>query len=331
MSRPAYRGPVKPTDLETIITNAGMAPSVHNTQPWSFVASDNAIEIRADRQRGLAVLDPRGRQLTISCGAALEFAYLTVRGLGRDATVRSFPHAGDGNLLAVVEIGDTRPVAADEHALVEAIPRRFTDRGAYTAAPLGYELIKALDHGIGHRGAWLRVLDHEGDRLAVIRAVTESEAADNEEPGYKAELADWLRMGPGPDGVPLAALADIADLETVSDVPLRDFTGVNPARRPGGPGEPPAVERDPLLMIGTDGDEAASWLQAGRALGWLLLRLTVEGVSTQPLGLDVERARIVLAQQLGLIGHVQFLMRTGVGHRQPTTGRRHLAADDHRP
>jgi hypothetical protein len=29
-----------------------------------------------------------------------------------------------------------------------------------------------------------------------------------------------------------------------------------------------------------------------------------------------------LAQQIGLIGHVQFLLRTGDGHGAPSTGRR---------
>jgi nitroreductase len=95
MAGSAYRDLVERTELLTVIEYAGLAPSVHNTQPWSFSLSDNAVEVRADRRRGLAVLDPRGRQLTISCGAALEFAYLAVRGLGRDAAVRSFPHAGD--------------------------------------------------------------------------------------------------------------------------------------------------------------------------------------------------------------------------------------------
>ena len=30
-------------------------------------------------------------------------------------------------------------------------------------------------------------------------------------------------------------------------------------------------------------------------------------------------------EQIGLLGHVQFLLRTGVGHGPPTTGRRHTS------
>ncbi len=112
----------------------------------------------------------------------------------------------------------------------------------------------------------------------------------------------------------------------MSDVPQRDFTGANDHPHPGGDAPPP-VERDTLLLIGTDAETPLSWVEAGRALGWLLLKLTAAGLSSQPLGqaLDVESSRLRLARQIGLIGHVQFLLRTGQGHGRPMTGRRHTA------
>jgi hypothetical protein len=315
-------------DLQTVVECAELAPSVHNTQPWSFTASDDAIDIRADRERGLAVQDPDGRELTISCGAAVEFAYLAVRGLDRECTVTLLPDPADNDLMATLTVGGGRGVDADERALVEAIPRRYTDRGDYDAASAGAELVAALEHGVGLRGAWLSALTRDGDRLAVIQALASAEAATAADPAYRQELASWLRVETGPDGIPLAALRDEATAGTVSDVPLRDFSGEGHHPRPGGDGPPPTVERDTLLLIGSDGDDVLSWLQAGRALGWLLLRLTVEGLSSQPLGqaLDVETSRSRLASELGLTGHVQFLLRTGRGHGRPSTGRRHLSA-----
>jgi hypothetical protein len=312
------------TDLKSVIACAELAPSVHNTQPWSFTTSPESMEIRADRSRGLPVLDPTGRELTVSCGAAIEFGYLAIRGLGRECSVQLLPDAADPNLLATLEIGPARPADDEERQLVEAIPRRYTDRGDYESSPVDPELVRSLEQGVAGRGAWLSALERDGDRLAVIQALTSAEETTSADPAYRKELAAWLRVETGPDGIPLAALGDASGSANVTDVPLRDFTGHDRHPHPGGEGPPPTVERDTLLMIGSDSDDVLSWLQAGRALGWLLLRLTAAGLSSQPLGqaLDVETSRARLAAQLGLVGHVQFLLRTGKGHGQPTTGRR---------
>jgi hypothetical protein len=314
-------------DFRTVVECAELAPSVHNTQPWTFSVSGETIEIRADRQRGLAVLDPHGRELTISCGAAIEFACIAVRGLGWQYTLDLLPQPSDADLLATVKIGERRAASSEELALMEAIPRRYTDREDYQPKLIGADLVGTLDRGVSARGSWLRVLDHEGDRLAVISALSHAEEIEAEDPSYREELKDWLRIGSSPDGIPLKALGNPSANRAVSDVPLRDFTGANRHPRPGGDDPPPAVARDTLLMIGTDQDNALSWLQAGRALGWLLLTLTVAGLSSQPLGqvLDIESARVRLAQQIGLLGHVQFLLRAGEGHGNASTGRRHTA------
>jgi hypothetical protein len=319
-----HTGWMDPTDLRTVVECAELAPSVHNTQPWTWHVLADTLEIRADRDRSLPVLDPRGRELTVSCGAAIEFGYTAVRGLGWDCDVQLLPDPDDADLLAILTVGAPRPTETDERALFEAIPRRYTDRGSYEPVLLPTDLFDELSHGVDRRGAWLRVLDHAGDRLAVIQALTNAEAAEAADPAYREELQAWLRIGPAPDGIPVAALSSVTDSGQVSDVPQRDFIDVDDHPRPGGDA-PPVVERDTLLMIGTDNETPLAWVQAGRALGWLLLRLTVAGLSSQPLGqaLDVELARGRLAQQIGLLGHVQFLLRTGVGHGAPHTGRRH--------
>lgn len=53
------------------LTAAGAAPSVHNTQPWRFRITDNAVDVLADRSRHLDFADPAGRELLISVGAAI--------------------------------------------------------------------------------------------------------------------------------------------------------------------------------------------------------------------------------------------------------------------
>jgi nitroreductase len=313
-------------DVATVIECAELAPSVHNTQPWKLAVSGDTIAIRADRDRALSTLDPTGRELTISCGAAVEFAAIAVRGLGWEPATSLMPDPADADLLATITIGARRAADSNDRELLDAIPRRYTDRGHYEPRELTTELADTLRRGVSERGAWLRVLDRDGDRLAVVQALAKAEAAEAADPAYRKEIEDWLRSEHAPDGLPPDALAGLAWSGRVSDVQLRDFTGMNNHPEPGAD-EPPEVDRDALLMIGTESDAATDWMRAGTALGWLLLTLTVAGWSSQPLGqaLDIESTRLSLSRQIGLIGHVQFVLRTGEGHGRPTTGRRHAA------
>jgi nitroreductase len=297
--------------LEAVIEAASRAPSVHNTQPWRFTVDNDVIAVHADRSRGLAVIDPAGRQLHLSCGAAIEYARLAVRSLGRACRVRLLPRAAEPDLLALLTIGPAEPPTREERQLFEAISARHTYRGTYDDRPLPRALHWRLRQAVDERGAWLRYLDRPGDRTALTLLLATAEDQLLGDPAYRQELAAWRRSGPARDGIPLGTLPP-ARPARVPDIPLRDFTG-------GGTGapqvceEPPPVERDTLLVLGTDGDEPMSWLRAGRALGRLLLVLTAEGLVAQPLGpvtdLVVSRAR--LRRELGLVGHPQLVLRVG--------------------
>ena len=60
-------------DHETIYTALSLAtraPSVHNTQPWRFRVEQPAFELYSDPRRWIR-LDPKSREMLISCGADL--------------------------------------------------------------------------------------------------------------------------------------------------------------------------------------------------------------------------------------------------------------------
>src|SRR5579862_7636871 len=80
-----------PEDQVTrLLATAARAPSVHNTQPWRFSVGPHAIELYADNQRKLR-RDRSGREMLISCGAALFGLRLAVRELGHVPAVALFP------------------------------------------------------------------------------------------------------------------------------------------------------------------------------------------------------------------------------------------------
>jgi len=320
------------TDFDTaaVIECASLAPSVHNTQPWSFVPTDAGLDMFAEPGRRLDYLDPTSRQLHISCGAALEFASIGTRAAGRACDVLMLPDQAHPDLLARLGFGAEAPASPLETELAAAIPRRYTDRGPYSDRPVPPALLVDVQNRCTELGVWVRIIDNHADRAVVATILADAEAQEAADPEYAKELSQWTSARPEEQGLPLDAVPSWpADL--VSDVPLRDFTGHAEHRRAGGDDEPPRVVRDTLLLLGTPLDDRSAWLSSGRALGWLLLRAAAEGASAQPLGpaIDLPGARERLRRELGLVGHPQFLLRIGFGSGEPRTRRK--VAQTHQP
>jgi nitroreductase len=307
-------------DLQTVAECAALAPSVHNSQPWQFVAHPDALEVRADRSRRLGYLDPDGRLMHISCGAAIEFARLAVRAAAFACTVELLPDPSDSDLLARVVVGAGLEASALEQVLVEAIPRRYTDRGDYDARLVPRTLVAEAQTALASYGVWVKAVDKDADRTGLALALAAAEAAETSSPDYAAELARWVH--PGNDGVPLPAVTPPVS-GVVTDMPRRAF--VEDGRRLRlASGPPPLVMRNSVLILGTDSDTPRDWLTVGAGLAWLQLRAAVDNIATQPLGpaTDFPAARARLRRELGLLGHPQFVLRMGYGTGRPWAGRR---------
>src|ERR1039457_4883635 len=76
------RAPIPGDQVGYLVATAARAPSLHNTQPWRFRIALSAVEVHADRRRGLPAEDPAGGELLISCGAAIFGLRLAIRHLG---------------------------------------------------------------------------------------------------------------------------------------------------------------------------------------------------------------------------------------------------------
>jgi nitroreductase len=117
-----------------LIELAARAPSVHNTQPWRFTVTGQAIELYADASRQL-MEDLTGREMIISCGAALFGLRLAIRSLGCQPEVDLFPDPSQRHLLARVRASRQAPITTGERAMLRAVPHRHTHRGVFEARP----------------------------------------------------------------------------------------------------------------------------------------------------------------------------------------------------
>ena len=140
------------SSVRHVIEAASLAPSVHNTQPWRFVVREDGFDLLADPGRQLSVLDPTGRQLHLSCGAALVTARVAGRALGLDTVVTLLPDADDPSLLARLRLVPGNPASDRDIALALAVLRRHTVREAFEPRAVEPELLEELRRGRTHGG-----------------------------------------------------------------------------------------------------------------------------------------------------------------------------------
>jgi nitroreductase len=305
----------------TIVQAATLAPSIHNSQPWRFTADDSGLDLYADGARRLPVLDPDGRLVHLSCGAALLNAQVAARALGFRTASTLLPDPVDPGHLARLELTPGVPGRPEDHALAHAILQRRTHRDAFEQRTLSPELLEELRLGAEEHGAALVVVS--GDDLIELEVLLAwADGLEEADPAYRAETAASIRTGFSPDGIPATALAD--DPERGSSLRLRDFAFVGP--RPTG-GEPPRAEKPDVVLITADGDGPLPWLRAGQALGAVLLRAAQHGVMGQPLGqaTDLRAGRLRLRTALGLVGTPQMALRLGYASTAEPTPRRPFA------
>lgn len=303
-----------------VVYAATLAPSVHNSQPWSFTKDDGGLDLYADAARRLPVLDPEGRLVHLSCGAALQNAQVAARAMGFLVQPLLLPNPEDPGHLARLDLTAGPPARPQDRALAEAIPLRHTYRDAFEPQALSPELLAVFRLAAEEHGAVLTVVS--GDHLIELEVLLSwADGIEEADPAYRAEVAASLRTGSSPDGIPTAALPD--DPERGSSLRLRDFAHVG--TQPAGD-EPPQAEKPDVVLIVTEHDGPLSWLRAGQALGAVLLHAAEEGVMGQPLAqaTDFPAARVRLRQALDLVGVPQMALRLGYAAGTATTSRREV-------
>jgi hypothetical protein len=319
-------------DVAGIVATAGRAPSVHNTQPWIFRTYGNVIELYADTGRMLRRIDPAGREMVISCGAALFGLRLGIRRLGYLPERELLPDTARPALIARIWPAGTARITRQESDLLAALPHRHTHRGPFSPGDVSARLLAGLQADALAEQAELVLIEQPaqvGMLVELVRAAAIEQAASAE---TVAEVRGWVRPAGSAarDGIPAHARVQIArhgaggdDPAAAGDhvrLPQRDFclSGTEASA-----GYPPSV----TAVLTTPADTAADWVQAGQALHRVLLHAATRWVfaSLQSQPMESPALRAALRAQLGLAGEPQLLLQFGRCNTAAATPRRPVA------
>ncbi len=291
--------------VRAVVELACRAPSVHNTQPWIWRTTPYGVDLLADESRHLAVSDPTGRNMVISCGCAQHHAQVVAAALGWETRVTRLPDGMSSDRLASIELQPATP-SPDAEDVLRSVRERCTDRRRFTSRPVAEGILHDLARLAGRWGAHAVPVVDVTDRFRLDRLADRARDHQARDERVAREQQTWVDHGPT-DGIPSAVVpASDPSTSLVRDVRFA----------PGRLQDPDAefeTSDGVILLCGYD-DTRADWLRTGEALSALWLRATLTGLSVVPLSqvIEVDETRSALQHEvLGGLAVPHLLVRLG--------------------
>jgi hypothetical protein len=280
------------TAPERIVAAGILASNPHNSQPWIFRLNDLRIDLFADRERQIGVIDPFLREMYIGLGCALENMVLAAQAEGFTATLRLMPDPADETHVAHIELIPASPFPSD---LYSAIPNRHTDRGAYdTARALALETFEEINALVTEPDVRLFWYKSEAERAQFSKVAIEATEALIADEQQSQDSHRWWRQ----DWDQLQESADGITLDTQSLGPITPIAKILPDL-PRQQNDASFVKNVREIMLPTaaafgilavkDGSDNVQRLSCGRVWERLHLWGTRQGLAMQPLNQMCER------------------------------------------
>ncbi len=288
-----------------------LAPSSHNSQPWLFTIDDDCVDVLADRVRALPVVDPFDRELTISCGAAVETLVVALKGMGRTSTVSLLPDPVHPEVLAQVKLTGSVPPTSSEEVSLLSISRRCSNRGPFTVDGVLPHVVERLVELAAGYGVMMHVASpHQRSELAMV--ISESDRHQMADHRFRRELAAWTHANRSDhdDGLRGYSLGTADLTSAITPLVLRTF---DVGRGQAAKDHELAIGSPLLVVFTTPSDTATDWLNVGRALARVFIEISsfelAASFLNQPIEVDEHRGLVAKTLRTGQVP--QLVMRVG--------------------
>ena len=309
--------------IKDAVLLACRAPSLHNSQPWRWVAEDNSLQLFADKERVLYATDKSGREALLSCGAVLDHFRVAMAAAGWTANVDRFPNPNNHLHLASIDFSPMEFVTDGHRRRANAILKRRTDRLPFAEPPDWDSFESQLRNTITGDAVRLDVIADEL-RPELVEASELTESLRLYDSSYHAELYWWTGAFEDADGIPHSSLASAAESHRV-DIG-RNFPTPGHGDRRFEFGN----DHSKILVLSTYDNDPASVLKCGETLSAVLLDATMAGLATCTLThvTELRASRHLVARLIGQNTTAQVLIRVGIAPAiedvPPATPRRPL-------
>lgn len=281
MALATSKGYAQNADFLTLIKAATQAPSGHNSQPWWFEASDHSIVISPNLDRALPAVDSQHRELFISLGCALENLCTKATELHYQPQV-SFSDEG----VITVDLQKSDTVIPDPLATV--IEKRQTNRSEYEDKNIDPVLLQSLMDRL-----YKEVPETKGQvKLyafakntppfeTLTQAVLQGNTMQMGDPAFKSELLSWIRFNKKHsesthDGLSYAVLGAPNLPRWVTEPIVKASLKAKTQNKTD---LKKIQSSSHMVLLTTEKNDIATWIQTGRTLERFLLLLTQAGIA----------------------------------------------------
>jgi hypothetical protein len=289
--------------IRSIIHNATLAASSHNTQPWKFNTHGSAITILRDLERRCPVVDPDDHHLFASLGCALGNLEIAAGALGFQPS-STFDASADGSVRVELTSGP-----AVESALSGAIPHRQSSRAPYDYRPVPPSQLRVLEASGTGTGTGVMLLTQKVQLERVLDYVVAGNTAQLANPSFVRELKKWIRFDDSEavrssDGLSARASGNPTVPHWLGSMLLNVFLT---AQSENEKYRKHIRSSAGIAVFFSETNDKAHWIEAGRACERFCLQATALDLRTAFINQPVEVAPL----------RAQFASYLGIGQRRP--------------
>ncbi len=312
------------SDFFKMVSYATKAPSGHNTQPWLFELYDDKIVISPDFTKALPVVDADNRELFMSLGCAAENLCLAVSALQYHTKVEV---DSTGNILVHLE----KSVEITPNPLFEQIEKRQTNRSKYNGTKIPEETISNILQQTQTTENKIYAWDKNTTEFAQLTDfVLQGNLLQMNDKAFKEELLSWIRFNKKHsestnDGISYAVMGAPNLPKPITEFFVKlalnaksqnktDLKNINSSSH--------------LLLLTSQENNIASWIETGRILQRLLLTLTQNNIAVAYLNQPCEERKLSTEMQtiLPINGQIpQILLRIGYAEPMPYSKRKAIS------
>jgi hypothetical protein len=317
--RPFEKDVTVSAHMRELVRYATLAASGHNTQPWQFVITENAIDIHPDYTRHLPAVDPNDRELWISLGCALENLIVAAHAAGYVPEV-IYPNEVD---FIHIRLTTDTPQAS---RLFDAIPLRQNTRSEYDGQPVkttDFDQVQAVPL---EPGVVLHFVTNPSELEMVLEYVNQGNLSQYADKEFVNELLHWLRFTKkealtSRDGLYTAASGNPQVPRWLGQ---RVVGGLTPQQQADTDAK--KLRSSPgAVVVASESEDKTAWVRTGQVYERVALTMTALDIKSaflnQPIEVTKLRSQFQSAMGLGT-SLPQLLVRFGYADTMPPSLRR---------